>query len=311
MKNALVLGANGMDGSLMVDLLLDKGYRVYATFCTSPPTKKEHPKLHWFFFDLSDENLVFPLLNIHCQGQLDEIYNFAGVSFSPDSVRMPHHTMNVNYRGVMRVLSFAEYKKSKFFQASSSEVFGNIKDAEINERFPRNPHTPYAHAKNMVDMMLRYMREQGYPVYTAISFNHECILRGEKFVTRKITKFVADIVMHRREGKLKLGNIKSRRDWGYAPDFVQGYYDMVQGEPCELIFATAQTHSVENILEIAFGSQGLIWQDYVDLDKELVREDERDNLLGNYSKAYQTIKWIPKKSFDEMIIEMVELEKNK
>jgi GDPmannose 4,6-dehydratase len=311
MKTALVIGANGMDGSLMVDLLLEKGYFVYATFCNSTPTKKEHSNLHWFFFDLADENLVFPMLNIHCQGELDEIYNFAGVSFSPDSIRMPHHTMNVNYRSVMRILAFVEYKKCKFFQASSSEVFGNVKDITITEKTPRNPHTPYAHAKNMVDMMLRYMVEQGYPVYTAVSFNHECILRGEQFVTRKITKFVAEIVTHKRVGKLKLGNIKSRRDWGYAPDFVEGYYNMVQGEPCELIFATAQTHSVEDILEIAFSSQGLIWQDYVDLDKELVRADERDNLKGDYSKAYQTIKWIPKKPFDEMIIEMVKLEKNK
>lgn len=311
MKTALVIGANGMDGSLMVDLLLEKGYFVYATFCNSAPKKKENENLNWFFFDLSDETLVFPMLNIHCQGELDEIYNFAGVSFSPDSIRMPHHTMNVNYRSVMRILAFVEYKKCKFFQASSSEVFGNISDMVINERYPRNPHTPYAHAKNMVDMMLRYMREQGYSVYTAVSFNHECILRGEQFVTRKITKFVADIVTHKRVGKLNLGNIYSRRDWGYAPDFVEGYYNMVQGEPCELIFATAQAHSVKNILEIAFASQGLIWEDYVNIDKELIRNDERDNIVGDYSKAYQTIKWIPKKSFDEMIIEMVELEKNK
>jgi GDPmannose 4,6-dehydratase len=310
MKKALIIGATGMDGSLMVDLLLSKGYFVYATFY-SKVNLKEHENLKWFFFDLSDENLVFSLLSIHVHESIDEVYNFGGVSFSPDSIRMPSYTMDVNYRSVMRLLAWVEYKKCKFFQASSSEVFGKVKNLTLNENSPRNPHTPYAHAKNLVDMMLRYMREQGYPVYNAISFNHECNLRGEQFVTKKITKFVADIINHKRVGKLKLGNINSKRDWGYAPDFIEGYYKMMQGEPQELIFATAQTHSVLDILNIAFSSQGLNWEDYVTIDSELVREDERDNLLGDYSKAWQTIQWCPKKHFDEMIIEMVELEKNK
>jgi GDPmannose 4,6-dehydratase len=304
MKKAVIIGATGMDGRLMMFHLLSKGYKVYATYCTHAPDPIVN--VEWLFFDLSDPHLVHSFLGIHIHEDIDEVYNFGGVSFSPDSIRMPKYTMDVNYTSVLRLLDWVEIKKCKFFQASSSEVFGKVKNQTLNEKSERAPHTPYAHAKNMVDMMLRYMREQGYPVYNAISFNHECFLRGEQFVTRKITKFVADTLNHKKVGKLYLGNLESRRDWGYAPDFIEGYYNMMQGEPQELVFATALTHRVMDILEVAFATYGLVWQDYVSVDKEFIREDERDNLTGDYSKAWETIKWHPKKPFDTMITEMVQ-----
>jgi GDPmannose 4,6-dehydratase len=303
MKTAIVIGASGMDGSLMCELLLSKGYMVHGTYASNKRWVEHlyHPNFTLHKFDLSNRDAI-PHFVI--EKQPSEVYNFGGVTFSPDSERLPEYTKEVNHSAVFKLMEVCYYADIKFFQASSSEVFGNIKDQELNEDSPRNPHTPYAEAKNETDKMMRYMREQGGKFYTAISFNHECERRGLHFLPAKICNYVKQLRNGATSELLKLGALTSRRDWGYAPDFVQGFYDQVQGEPSELIFATGVTHSVEDLLEKAFAPHGYNWTHYVSIDSQLFRLGERNNIWGDYSKAKETIGWQPTTKFADFIYKM-------
>ena len=303
MKTAIVIGASGMDGSLMSELLLSKGYMVHGTYSTNKRWVENlfHPNFILHKVDLANADKLnqFVLSN-----KPDELYNFGGVTFSPDSIRMPDYTMQVNYSSVMKLMEICLFNEIKFFQASSSEVFGNVKDCELNLSSPRKPHTPYAVAKYHVDTQTNHYRQMGGKFYTAISFNHECERRGNHFVTAKICNFVKDLRNGMNSPKLKLGSLDARRDWGYAPDFVKGFYDQVQGEPSELIFATGITHSVQDILESAFAPHGYNWEDHVVRDTMFVRNDDRNNIWGDYSKAKELIGWQPTTKFEDFIYKM-------
>jgi len=304
MKTAIVIGASGMDGSLMCELLLSKGYMVHGTYASNKRWVENlyHPNFTLHKFDLSNENAIWKfVLNL----KPDEVYNFGGVTFSPDSERLPMYTKAVNHSAVFKLIEVCFHNKIKLFQASSSEVFGNIKDTQLDENSPRSPHTPYADAKNEVDLMMRQMRkEEGALFYNAISFNHECERRGLHFLPAKICNYVKQLRNGVAPRYLKLGSYNSRRDWGYAPDFVQGFYDQVQGKPSELVFATGITHSVEDLLEKAFEPHGYSFWDYTSIDPELQRPNERDNIWGDYSKAKETIGWQPTTKFDDFIYKM-------
>lgn len=302
MKRALVIGATGMDGGLMMNLLLNKGYEVVATYNSQMP-RYIHSNLLWTKFDLSEPKTIFYFF------PFDEIYNFAGVTFSPDSIRLPEYARQVNYYSVVKILEFISkyYPKTKFFQSSSSEIFGNVKDQTLNLKSPKAPHTPYAEAKYNVDMLMSYMREEGFYFCNAVSFNHEHSTRGTHFITRKITNYVAKLYLHKTDERLAMGDINARRDWGYAPDFIVGfYYQMQLDEPTELLFATNQTHSVKDILETAFGYIGRRYEEHIVVRQEFIRNDDRNNIKGDYSKASELIGWQPLKKFDDMIIEMLE-----
>jgi GDPmannose 4,6-dehydratase len=303
MKTAIVIGASGMDGSLMSELLLRKGYMVHGTYNTNKRWVDNlfHPNFTLHHFDLGRQELIQQfVLNI----KPDEVYNFGGVTFSPDSERLPDYTKEVNYNAVMKIMEVCFHNDIKFFQASSSEVFGNVKNMELNEQSAKFAHTPYAQAKKNVDSYMAYMREQGAKFYNAISFNHECERRGKHFVTAKICNFVKELRHGGSPNFLKLGSLDSKRDWGYAPDFVEGFYAQMQGEPTDLLFATGIVHSVQDILECAFAPHGYKWQDYVTIDSTFIRNDERNNIWGDYSKAKETIGWQPTTKFEDFIYKM-------
>jgi GDPmannose 4,6-dehydratase len=302
MKKALVIGASGMDGSLMSELLLAEGYKVWGTYLNDKrwAGNIKHDNFHLFQFDLcKTETMMKEIVSIAPH----EIYNFGGVTFSPDSEHLPQYTMEVNYDAVCKLIEICLIENIKLFQASSSEIFGNIKNKEIDENTTRNPHTPYAQAKNQVDMLMRFHRQQGAKFYTAISFNHECERRGSRFVTQKICSHVKAI-LNDDAHTLKLGNIQSRRDWGNARDFVKGFYMQMQGEPSELVFATGKTHSVEDLLNFAFEPYEMNWREYVTFDTDLFRVDERNNIYGNYSKAEKLLGWQPKTELKDLIYGM-------
>ena len=295
-----------MDGRILAHQLLLKGYEVIGTYYNTLPNIS-HQNLRWVKMDLCDDYAISTFKSLF---PLDEVYNFGGVTFSPTSIDMPDYTIKANYH---TPLAFIEYitkhqPKTKFFQASSSEVFGNVSNAELGLTSPRKPHTPYGYAKNMVDFASEYFRYKGFNIYNAISFNHEHVYRKPHFLTRKITRYVSNLVNNGENEKLQLGNIESRRDWSRATTFVDGYVQQMQGEPSELIFASGQTHSVKDILDISFEYYGLNWEDFVEIKKEFIRPEERTNVWGDVSKTKEMINFVPdtSKDFERMIIEMIE-----
>jgi GDPmannose 4,6-dehydratase len=303
MKTAIVIGASGMDGSLMSELLLREGYMVHGTYNTNKRWVENlfHPNFTLHKMDLVNaDKLNQFVLTI----KPDEVYNFGGVTFSPDSIRLPDYTMQVNYTSVMKLMEICLFNQIKFFQASSSEVFGNVKDCELNESSRKDPHTPYAQAKYYVDTQMNHYRSMGGKFYNAISFNHECERRGAHFVTAKICNYVKELRNGGSANRLKLGSLDSKRDWGYAPDFVEGFYAQMQGEPSELVFATGIVHSVKDILECAFAPHGYSWEHYVTIDSTFIRNDDRNNIWGTYSKAKETIRWQPTTKFEDFIYKM-------
>lgn len=306
---ALVIGASGMDGMLMTSLLLNKGYEVIGSYCTIKPHIK-YDKLTWVKLDLSDNSDV---LSIRKMYPLDIIFNFGGVSFSPDATRMPDYAEKVNYSSVMKILEYMTkfHPNTKFFQASSSEVFGLYKNTQLDLKSKRDPFTKYGYCKNMVDMMCNYLREEGYSIYNAITFNHEYKTRPLKFITRKIANYVAKETMKMNADKLYLGDINARRDWGYAPDYVVGFYNQTQVAPCELLFSTDTTHSVRDILEISFGAYGLHYEQYISIKSEFIRGNEYDNVWGDSSETRNKIDFNNRFPFKDIILEMVNNDINK
>lgn len=302
----LIIGATGMDGRILAHNLLLKGHDVIGTYYNTLPNLK-HDNLRWLKFDLCDDYAVKQITSLF---PLDEIYNFGGVTFSPTSIDFPDYTIKANYHAPLAIIEALTKKspKTKFFQASSSEVFGNVSNAELGLESKRIPHTPYAYAKNMVDFACEYFRIRGFNIYNAISFNHEHFYRKPHFLTRKITSYVADVVVNKTKAKLELGDIEARRDWSRATTFVDGYMKQMAIEPCELIFASGITHSVRDILDIAFGYYGLHWEEHVSIKQELIREKERTNIWGDISKTTKLINFVPDgdKQFESMITDMID-----
>lgn len=316
-KKALITGITGQDGSYLTEFLLDKGYEVHgiirrsSTFNTGriehiyvdPHELKANLFLH--YGDLNDggqlSNLVY---NIHP----DEIYHLGAQSHVRVSFDMPEFTGDITGIGTTRLLEAVRRSgiKTRFYQAGSSEMFGDAPSPQ-NEDTPFRPRSPYAAAKVYAHWMVKNYRE-GYRMFAAngILFNHESPRRGETFVTRKITRAVARI-KYGLQDKLYLGNLEAKRDWGYAPDYVEAMWLILQHEtPDDFVVATGESHSVREFLEEAFSYAELEWQAYVEVDPRYFRPTEVEFLEGDAGKAKKILGWRPRVGFKELVRKMVD-----
>ncbi len=334
MKKALITGITGQDGSYLAELLLEKGYEVHgiirraSTFNTSRIDhlyKDPHingVNLHLHYGDISDSSNINRLLE---KIKPDEIYHLAAQSHVRVSFDLPEYTGNVTGLSTVRFLDAIKETglNTKFYQASSSEMFGKAKELPLRETTPFHPRSPYACAKVYAYWVTKNYRE-GYDIFACngILFNHESPRRGETFVTRKITRGLARIKSGKDE-KLYLGNLDAKRDWGYAKDFVYGMWLMLQQEkPDDYLLATGETHSVREFVEKATDLLGfdLTWESagldekgidrktgkvIIEIDPKYFRPAEVDILLGDYSKAKEHLGWEPKVKFDELIEKMI------
>jgi len=317
MKTALITGITGQDGSYLTELLLSKGYTVYGIIRRSSSFNTgriDHiyqdphdpsPKMRLLYGDLNDASSLNKIIRTVAP---DEIYNLGAQSHVRVSFDVPEYTAEVTAIGAVRLLEAIRESgvKTRYYQASSSEMYGNAPSPQ-NEETPFLPRSPYAASKLYAHWMTVNYRD-GYGLYACngILFNHESPRRGETFVTRKITKAVARIKLGLQD-KLFLGNLDAKRDWGYAGDYVEAIWLMLQqNEPDDYVIATGETHSVRDFLDQAFGYAGLDWQKYVEIDARYFRPTEVDLLLGDCSKARRKLGWRPKVSFQELVRMMVD-----
>lgn len=318
MKSALITGITGQDGSFLAELLLDKGYLVHglvrrtSTFGTEridhlyrdPHT---NPRLLLHYGDLTDGQA---LTNLVLDLQPDEIYNLGAQSHVRVSFDQPVYTLMSDGVGSLNVLEAARLlnksKPAKVYQASSSEMFGKVLETPQKETTPFNPQSPYACAKVYAfHQTVQYRRAYDMFACNGILFNHESERRGETFVTRKITRAAARIKVG-LQSKLYLGNLDAKRDWGYAKDFVEAMWLILQqDEPDDFVIATGSTHSVREFLDLVFGRLELDWNDYVEIDPKYFRPSEVDLLLGDASKAKQKLGWEPRTSLEQLAALMV------
>jgi GDPmannose 4,6-dehydratase len=317
-KTALITGITGQDGSYLAEFLLDRGYSVYglirrsSSFNTSridhlyQDPHELNPRLRLVYGDLNDASSLNKTLR---DVQPDEIYNLGAQSHVMVSFDIPEYTGEVTGLGTGRLIeAIRETKlKPKFYQASSSELYGLAQEIPQKETTPFYPRSPYGCAKAYAFYMVRNYREAyGLFACNGILFNHESPRRGETFVSRKITRAATRIAVGLQD-KLYLGNLEARRDWGYAPDYVEAMWLMLQQEKADdYVIATGQTHSVKEFVEEAFSLLGLDWQKHVEIDPRYIRPTEVDLLLGDYSKARKALGWKPKVSFKELVRIMVE-----
>lgn len=326
-KRALITGITGQDGSYLAEYLLAKGYDVYgiirraSTFNThridhiyeDPHIPNRRLRLE--YGDLTDGAVLSRLLH---KIRPDEVYNLGAQSHVRVSFDVPEYTGDVDAMGCIRLLeAIRDCVKGnvcfpKFYQASSSELFGINDGQPQNEETEFYPRSPYACAKAYAAFMVRNYREAyGLFAVNGILFNHESPRRGETFVTRKITRGLAHI-KYGLADKLYLGNLDAKRDWGFAGDYVDGMWRMLQQEEAEdYVLATGETHSVREFLEEAFSYAELDWNDYVEIDKKYFRPAEVDFLLGDASKAREKLGWTPKVSFKELVQMMVDADMEK
>ncbi len=318
MKKTLITGITGQDGSYLAELLLDKGYEVHgiirraSTFNTGRIDhlyKDPHingVRLFLHYGDIADStNLIKLLYRI----QPDEVYHLAAQSHVRVSFDIPEYTADVTGLSTIRILEAIRETgvKSKFYQASSSEMFGKVQEVPQRETTAFYPRSPYGAAKVYAHWATVNYRES-YDLFacSGILFNHESPRRGETFVTRKITRAVARIKAGTQK-KLYLGNLDAKRDWGYAKEYVEAMWLMLQQDkPDDYVIATGETHSVEEFLTEAFSQVDLDWHDYVELDPKYLRPAEVDLLIGDASKAKRQLGWEPKVTFKELVRLMVE-----
>jgi len=311
MKRALITGINGMDGSHLADLLLEKGYKVYGMERrTSSPnrtnTKHLEGKITFLNGDLTDQNSLVRCLK---ESNPDEVYNLGAMSFVGESWNTPEQTSDVTGLGVLRMLeAIREYgKEVRFYQASSSEMFGRMVENPAKESTPFYPRSPYGVAKLYGHWITKNYRES-YDMFacSGILFNHESERRGIEFVTRKITDGVARIHLGLQD-KITLGNLEAKRDWGYSPDYCEAMWLMLQQDkPDDYVIATGETHSIRDFLDAAFKHIGITdWSNYVGQDPRFMRPAEVDVLRGDSSKALSDLGWKPKTSLEEMVSKMV------
>ncbi|RKO65555.1 GDP-mannose 4,6-dehydratase [Desulfofundulus salinus] len=311
MKRALITGITGQDGSYLAEFLLEKGYRVYGLVRRSSVGNLKRIKhlekdLRLIPGDLTDQNSLIAAL---VEARPDEVYNLAAQSFVGVSWQQPVLTAQVTALGVTRMLEAIRTvnPRIRFFQASSSEMFGRVQETPQSEKTPFYPRSPYGVAKVYGHYItVNYRESYGLFACSGILFNHESPRRGLEFVTRKVSDGVARIKLG-LASELRLGNLDSRRDWGYAGDYVQAMWQMLQqDEPDDYVIATGETHSVRELVEIAFSHAGLDWQKYVVVDPRLYRPAEVDLLQGDYSKARSKLGWEPRVSFPELVRMMVD-----
>lgn len=316
MKKAFITGITGQDGSYLTELLLEKGYEVHgivrrnSTLIRSriehllPVHKEKRIFLH--YGDLGDGTNIAQLLY---KIQPDEIYNLAAQSHVRISFDIPAYTAEVTGVGVVRLLEAIRDMrlKTKFYQASSSEMYGKVKEIPQNENTSFHPRSPYACAKVFAHhQTINYRESYGIFACSGILFNHESPRRGENFVTRKVTQAVAEIKKGLRDS-VSLGNLDAKRDWGYAKEYVEAMWLMLQQpEPDDYVIATGETHSVREFVEEAFSYAGLNWQDHVKFDERFLRPAEVDVLVGDYSKAKTKLGWEPKTKFKDLVHLMVD-----
>ena len=318
MKRALITGITGQDGSYLAELLLGKGYEVHglirrsSTFSTSRIdhlyTDPHHPDRPLFlhYGDLSDSSSLINTLN---QVKPEEVYNLGAQSHVKVSFEMPEFTADTSAMGNLRILEAVRYADwpIRFYQAGSSEMFGQVSETPQTETTPFHPRSPYAVSKVFAHMMTVHYRE-AYDLFACngILFNHESPRRGETFVTRKVTRGIASILAGHEE-KLYLGNLEAKRDWGYAPEYVEAMWLMLQQPaPRDYVIATGETHSVREFVELAFRTVGRDWQEYVVIDPRYFRPTEVDLLLGDASRAIDELGWRPRTGFSELVRLMVE-----
>ena len=311
MKKALITGITGQDGSYLADLLLAKGYEVTgmvrrASTETFDRIAHIRDRVRLEQGDLLDQ---FSLVKILQQVQPDEIYNLAAMSFVPTSWNQPVLTGEFTALGVTKLLEAMRMvcPKARFYQASSSEMFGKVVETPQSERTPFYPRSPYGVAKAYGHFITVNYRES-YNLFacSGILFNHESPRRGKEFVTRKITDAVARIKLGTQK-ELRMGNLDAKRDWGFSGDYVRAMWMMLQQDkPSDYVVATGETHSVREFLEIAFSHVGLDYTDYVVIDPAFIRPAEVDLLLGDSTKARTTLGWVPQVSFRELVTMMVD-----
>ena len=312
MKTALITGVNGMSGSHLADLLLSKNYKVYGMERRSSSINRVNTshltdKINFLQGDITDQN---SLLRCIKESNPDEVYNLAAQSFVGESWNTPEHTSNVTGLGVLRILeAIREFNpKIKFYQASSSEMFGRMVENPANENTPFYPRSPYGVSKLYGHWITKNYRES-YDMFacSGILFNHESERRGIEFVTRKISDGVAKIKLGLSD-HISLGNLDAKRDWGYAPDYVEAMWLMMQQEtPDDYVIATGETYSIKEFLDIAFKHIGINdWGSYIKQDPKFMRPAEVDVLRGNYNKAKTELGWYPKTSFIDLIKKMVD-----
>ena len=318
MKKALITGITGQDGSYLTELLLEKGYEVYGVIRRSSSFntarinhlyQDPHEKgvrLKLLYGDLNDSSSLNKMVQ---KIQPDEIYNLGAQSHVRVSFDIPEYTAEITGLGTLRLLEAIRETgvRTKFYQASSSELFGNAQERPQNENTPFNPRSPYAAAKAFAySIAVNYREAYNIFVCNGILFNHESPRRGETFVTRKITKGLARI-KNGLQDKLFLGNLDAKRDWGYAKDYVETMWLMLQQEkPDDYVVATGESHSVKEFLEKAFSYLGMDYRDFVEIDPRYMRPTEVDYLLGDSSKARDKLGWTPKVTFSELVEMMVD-----
>ncbi|WP_303982321.1 GDP-mannose 4,6-dehydratase [Niallia circulans] len=311
MKKALITGVTGQDGSYLSELLLSKGYKVYGLKRRTSIPNLENIKhlldeIEIISGDILDLPSLIDAINI---SQPDEVYNLAAQSFVSDSWPQSVYTSHATAIGVTNMLEAIRLTKPeiRFYQASSSEMFGKVMEIPQSETTPFYPRSPYAVAKVYAHWITVNYRES-YNIYacSGILFNHESPRRGIEFVTRKVTDAVARIKLGVQK-ELHLGNLDAKRDWGYAGDYVKAMWLMLQQkEPSDYVIATGKTYSVRELVETAFKYVGLDWRNYVVTDSKLIRPAEVDLLLGNPERAQKQLKWKPEVSFEQLIQMMID-----
>jgi GDPmannose 4,6-dehydratase len=318
MKRALITGITGQDGSYLAELLLQKGYEVHGIIRRASSINssridhlyqdrhKGGVKLFLHYGDLSDSvSLVKMMYDL----KFDEVYHLGAQSHVRVSYDIPEYTADITGVGTIRILEAIRETDSnpRFYQASSSEMFGKVAEIPQRETTPFHPRSPYAVSKVFSYWATVNYRE-GYNMFACngILFNHESPRRGETFVTRKITRALAHIKLGLQD-KLYLGNLDAKRDWGYAPEFVEAMWMMLQqDQPDDYVIATGETHSVKEFCEEAFAYAGLDWSQYVEIDKRYYRPAEVDLLIGDASKAKRVLGWEPKTRFKDLVKLMVD-----
>jgi len=317
MKSALITGITGQDGSYLAELLLEKGYAVHglvrrsSTFNT---WRIDHlPRGDNFALHYGDLNDVSSLVEVVRKVRPDEVYNLAAQSHVRVSFDMPEYTAECTGLGCLRVLEAlrtAGLTKTRFYQASSSELYGKVREVPQSEKTPFHPRSPYANAKAFAFYTtLNYREAYGMHAVNGILFNHESPRRGESFVTRKITLAATRIKLG-LQSSLALGNLDAKRDWGYAKDYVDAMWRMLQvDKPDDYVIATGETHSVREFLDETFNYLELDWKKYVKLDERHLRPSEVDLLIGDPTRAKTELGWTPKTTFRDLVRIMVDADR--
>jgi GDPmannose 4,6-dehydratase len=315
-RKAFITGITGQDGSYLAEILLEKDYDVYGMVRRSSSfntARVDHifKDIELVFGDLADGSVLNQLMRTI---RPDEVYNLGAQSHVRVSFDVPEYTADVDAMGTLRLLDAIreEGVDCRFYQASSSEMYGKVHDVPQSEETPFYPRSPYGVAKLFGYWITKNYRE-AYGMYAVngILFNHESPRRGPTFVTRKITRAVGAILRDEQD-ELRLGNLEAKRDWGFARDYMEGAWRMLQAdEPDDYVLATGETHSVQEFLDEAFGYAGLDWNEYVTIDERYFRPSEVDLLIGDYSKARDKLGWEPTVRFHELVQMMVDADRER